>query len=154
VVAGINAGGNLGVDVLHSGTVAAAREGAIHGRAAIAFSQYVARGKAIDWTRAALWARRVLEMLLGQESEPGTVWNVNFPHPEGAAPEPEIVFCPIDPNPLPLSYLVEGAEAKYNGVYQQRERGAGTDVDVCFGGAITISRLGLFPREEVGLNPH
>jgi 5'-nucleotidase len=87
----------------------------------------------------------MLELLLGRECEPGTIWNVNFPHFEAGAPEPEVVFCPIDPNPLPLSYLVEGAEAKYNGVYQQRQRGVGTDVALCFGGAITISKLALLP---------
>jgi 5'-nucleotidase len=153
VVAGINAGGNLGIDVLHSGTVAAAREAAIHGRGAIAFSQYIARGRAIDWPRAARWGRRVLEMLLGRQSEPGTFWNVNFPHPDADAPEPEIVFCPLDPSPLPLSYVVEGAEARYSGVYQDRPRRVGTDVARCFGGAITISRLAVFPPDEVGLNP-
>src|SRR5262245_16698595 len=34
VFSGINAGGNLGVDVFHSGTVAAAREAALQGRKA------------------------------------------------------------------------------------------------------------------------
>jgi 5'-nucleotidase len=44
VVAGINAGGNLGVDVYLSGTVAAVREGALFGKYAIAFSQYRRQG--------------------------------------------------------------------------------------------------------------
>jgi 5'-nucleotidase len=44
VVSGINAGGNLGTDVHHSGTVAAVREAVIHGRPGIAVSQYMARG--------------------------------------------------------------------------------------------------------------
>src|SRR4029453_10946704 len=38
VLSGINAGGNLGADVHHSGTVAAAREAVLHGRPAIALS--------------------------------------------------------------------------------------------------------------------
>ena len=40
VLAGINAGGNLGADIHHSGTVAAAREAALHGRVAVAASHY------------------------------------------------------------------------------------------------------------------
>ena len=44
VLSGINAGGNLGTDVHHSGTVAAVREGVIHGRPGIAVSHYIARG--------------------------------------------------------------------------------------------------------------
>src|SRR5271166_725370 len=46
VLSGINAGGNLGTDVYISGTVAAARETAIHGLPAIALSHYIARGRA------------------------------------------------------------------------------------------------------------
>src|SRR5262249_57858395 len=38
VLSGINHGGNLGADVHHSGTVAAAREAVLHGRPAIALS--------------------------------------------------------------------------------------------------------------------
>ena len=56
VLSGINPGGNLGTDVHHSGTVAAVREGAIRGIPGIAVSHYIARGRAIDWSRAARWA--------------------------------------------------------------------------------------------------
>jgi 5'-nucleotidase len=52
VISGINAGGNLGTDVFHSGTVAAVREGVIHGRPGIAVSHYIARGRESDWARA------------------------------------------------------------------------------------------------------
>ncbi len=51
-LSGINAGGNLGVDVYHSGTVAGAREAVLHGRPAIAVSQYIAKGRPIDWEAA------------------------------------------------------------------------------------------------------
>src|SRR5436189_111472 len=61
VLAGINHGGNLGADVYHSGTVAAVREAAFHGKPAIAFSQYCKRGHEIDWQRASRWAALVLK---------------------------------------------------------------------------------------------
>src|SRR5436853_363994 len=60
VLAGMNHGGNLGADVYHSGTVAAVREAAYHGKPAIAFSQYRKRGQEIDWDRARSWMALVL----------------------------------------------------------------------------------------------
>ena len=138
VLAGINAGGNLGMDMLHSGTVAAAREAALHGVPAIALSHYRARGRAFDWPRAVGWAERVLELLLRRPSTPGTFWNVNFPHPGPDDPEPEIVECAVDPSPLPLRYRVEGEAAFYDGDYHARRRIAGRDVDVCFRGNIAV----------------
>src|SRR5262249_8684059 len=53
VLAGINAGGNLGADVYHSGTVAAAREAVLPGRPAAALAHHIPRGRAVDWPRAA-----------------------------------------------------------------------------------------------------
>ncbi len=146
VVSGINEGGNLGTDVYHSGTVAAVREGVIHGRPGIAVSHYIVRGREIDWERAARWAKGVIRDLLARPWEPGTFWNVNLPHLEPGAEDPEIVFCALDPSPLPLGYRIEseGRVAHYNGNYQSRARVAGADVDVCFGGriAVTLVRVG------------
>jgi 5'-nucleotidase len=147
VLSGINAGGNLGTDVYHSGTVAAVREAVIHGRPGIALSHYIARGRPIDWTGAARRARVVLERLLASPWEPGTFWNVNLPHLEPGAPEPAIVFCPLDPSPLPLCYRVEGDHAQYCGVYQERARRPSSDVDVCFRGEIAVSLIRMLPDE-------
>jgi 5'-nucleotidase len=143
VLSGINAGANLGVDVHHSGTVAAVREGVIHGIPGIAVSQYIARGYPIDWDRAASWTAHVLTILLDRPLPPETFWNVNLPHPGPEVGEPEVVFCPVDPSPHPLAYrLVEGG-AEYASVYPERPRRPGWDIDVCFGGAIAISCVHL-----------
>ena len=69
-----------GADVYHSGTVAAVREAALHGRPGIAFSHYRKRGMEIDWPRAIAWLRRVLVELLPAAARAGTFWNVNLPH--------------------------------------------------------------------------
>ena len=130
-----------------SGTVAAAREAVLHGRPAIALSHYIHRSRAIDWDLASRRARRVLDVLLHLPWEPGTLWNVNLPHLEAGAPEPELVFCPLDPSQLPLAYRLENGEATYTGVYRDRARQPGSDVDVCFGGQISVTRLRLFPLE-------
>jgi 5'-nucleotidase len=147
VLSGINAGGNLGADVYHSGTVAAVREGVLHGVPGIALSHYIARGRAIDWPRAARWAVRVLGRLMVSPREPGTFWNVNFPHLGPDDPEPEIVCCPLDPSPLPLTYHVEAGQAIYNGDYQSRARRPLGDVDVCFGGRIAVTLIRVFDAE-------
>ncbi len=151
VLSGINAGGNLGTEVYHSGTVAAAREAAIRGIPGIAVSHYIARGRLIDWPRATNWARRVLRTLIALPWEPGTFWNVNLPHPAPGGPEPEIVFCPLDTSPLPLAYRVEGDLATYAGDYQARARRPGQDVAVCFAGHIAVTLLRLAdPPEQSG----
>jgi 5'-nucleotidase len=139
ILSGINAGGNLGADVHHSGTVAAVREGVLHGIPGIALSHYIARGRALDWGRAAQWARVVLRRLLVLPWEAGTFWNVNFPHPPAGGPDPEIVFCPLDRSPLPIDYRVEEGRFIYAGDYQKRAREPGADVDVCFGGRIAVT---------------
>ena len=141
VLSGINAGGNLGADVYHSGTVAAVREGVLHGVPGIALSHYIARGRVIDWPRAARWAAAVLRRLLPLPWEPGTFWNVNLPHLRPEDSDPDIIFCPLDPSPLPLSYRVEAGQAVYTGDYQSRARQPLGDVDVCFGGRIAVTLI-------------
>ncbi len=141
VVAGINAGGNLGVDVHHSGTVAAAREAALHGRRAVAASQYHRRGTEIDWQRAARWLDDVLAGLPLGVTAAGEYWNVNFPDLPTAAADPAIVECALDSSPFTLAYRETEAGWHYDSRYQDRPRAAGGDVDVCFGGAISVTRL-------------
>jgi 5'-nucleotidase len=63
VVSGINTGDNVGVNAWVSGTVAAAREGALHGLPAVAVSVNVG-GDSSYYRVAAGWARRVLETLI------------------------------------------------------------------------------------------
>ncbi len=146
VLSGINHGGNLGADVYYSGTVAAVREAVLHGWPGIAFSQYLLEGPVdLDWRRTARWAGRVLAKLLPQPVEPGLFYNVNFPHLAADAPEPAIVLCPLDPNPLPLSYRhEENGDHLYDGDYHNRRQTAGADVEVCFHGRIAVTALRLF----------
>lgn len=143
VLSGINRGGNLGADVHYSGTVAAVREAVLHGWPGIALSQYQKRGWTIDWGRAADWAVPLLRNLLDRPCDAGTFWNVNLPHLEPDAPDPEVVFCPLDPTPLPLSYRHENGLWHYNGDYHGRRRQPGADVEVCFGGKIAATAIRL-----------
>jgi 5'/3'-nucleotidase len=145
VLSGINHGANLGADVHYSGTVAAVREAVLHGWPGVALSHYSREECEIDWARAARWAASVLTRLLALTVEPGLFYNVNLPHLAADDADPEIVFCPLDPHPLPLSYRHEEATGLYyDGDYHARQRTAGADVDVCFRGAIAVTIVRLF----------
>lgn len=145
VLSGVNQGGNLGADVYYSGTVAAVREGVLHGWPGVAVSHYQRKDMELDWARASRWVAGVLAELFSRPTEPGLFYNVNLPHLAPDEADPEVVFCPLDPNPLPLSYRHdEGGEWHYDGDYHTRQRTAGGDVDVCFGGRIAVTAIHLF----------
>lgn len=141
VVSGINAGGNLGVDIHMSGTVAAVREAALWGKPAIAISQYLAKHSRFDWDRAAELASMAFQQVRELALPKGAFWNVNLPDWKGDAPRPELVFCDPDQHPLAIDYRREQDGFHYQGVYQQRPFGSGTDVDHCFRGQVTASRV-------------
>lgn len=143
ILSGINAGGNLGADVYHSGTVAAVREAALHGLPGVAVSHYRLRGVDVDWPRAARWTAAILVDLLARPQEPGCFWNVNLPHLRPTDADPEVVFCPLDLAPLPLRFSEEAGTYIYAGDYHQRQRRPGSDIDVCFGGRIAVTKLTL-----------
>jgi 5'-nucleotidase len=140
VIAGVNQGANLGVDGYQSGTVAAVREAALHRIPAIALSQYHQQGQEPDWERTQRWSEKVLQILL-QKPAAGSFWNVNFPHLDHIAPEPELVFCPPCTQPLPMHYQITPQGFLYQGVYQQRMSDPDADVAVCFRGQIAISQI-------------
>lgn len=144
VLSGINAGGNLGADVYVSGTVAAVREAALNRVPGIAFSHFMQRGRTIDWEVAARLAAKVLAAVLVLPGKPGTFWNVNLPHLPPDAPDPELVFCPLCTQPLPNEFRIEGDSFIYAGDYPTRARDPGADVEVCFGGNISITEIRLW----------
>lgn len=143
ILSGINAGGNLGADVYISGTVAAVREAAMHKIKGIAISHWIKKPLMIDWDWATYWTVKVLEDLMNRPLPTGTFWNVNLPHLEAEAKEPEIIFCPPSIDPLPVNFRVEGDLHYYQGEYSKRDRALGTDVDVCFSGNISVTQISL-----------
>jgi len=131
VIAGINHGSNLGVDVFYSGTVAAAREAIILGFPAIAVSQLTRAELPDDWPRSTCETAAVLAALIhpdrpappgadahvhaaaqtaiGQESsrpilDPGHYWNVNLPRPPENAPPTGVHLAPVSTDPLVIRY--------------------------------------------------
>jgi 5'-nucleotidase len=143
VLSGVNAGGNLGVDIFLSGTVAAVREAALLGTPGIAFSQLRRRSEAFDWEQVAPWVAELIGRLTREPPTPRVMLNVNLPHLPAGAPMPTVVHCPVDSNPLPVRYRRDGNTLHYDGEYHNRARSPGGDVAVCFGGAISVSPLRL-----------
>ncbi|MBD2453098.1 5'/3'-nucleotidase SurE [Nostoc sp. FACHB-87] len=141
VLSGINAGGNLGVDVYISGTVAAVREAAMNGIPGIAISHYRKAKQNFDWELATKLTAEVLADLIPRPLEPGCFWNVNLPHLQPGEPDPKMVFCQPCNKALPINYRVDGNEFYYVGEYGKRDRTPGSDVDVCFSGNIAITQL-------------
>ena len=79
IVSGMNAGSNAGINVLYSGTVAAAIEGAFFRQTSIAVSLEYTKPKPLDFARAAVYARQVIEQILANRPDKGTLFNVNIP---------------------------------------------------------------------------
>jgi 5'-nucleotidase len=97
ILSGINAGANVGINVLYSGTVAAAIEGAFFGVPAVAFSLTI-RDK-VDFEYAGRIARRVFDLLIAKKAlEDRIVINVNIPpvecgEPKGIRVVPQSTWC-------------------------------------------------------------
>jgi 5'-nucleotidase len=84
VVSGINAGSNRGVDVIYSGTVAAAVEAAFIGIPSLAVS--LEASAVLDFDRAAVHARAIVERAIAIGISPGMVLNVNIPRLDRGEP--------------------------------------------------------------------
>jgi 5'-nucleotidase len=83
IVSGINAGANCGINVIYSGTVAAAIEGAFLGIPSVAISLRLSRNRP-RFDIAAARARRVLEVILAAGGPGGgEVLNINLPATSG-----------------------------------------------------------------------
>jgi 5'-nucleotidase len=80
VVSGINPGGNLGENVVYSGTVAAAMEAVLHGVPSIAIS--LATRKSLDFSSAATFAAQLAAKVLEEGLPEGVMLNVNVPRGE------------------------------------------------------------------------
>ncbi|RXK80708.1 5'/3'-nucleotidase SurE [Chlorobaculum sp. 24CR] len=89
IVSGINYGSNTAMNSLYSGTVAAAREGAIQKVPSLAFS--LTTYENADFTYAAKFARQLAREVLRRGMPPDTILSANIPN----VPEKEIrgILC-------------------------------------------------------------
>jgi len=147
VLSGVNRGGNLGEDVIYSGTVAAAMEGALLGVPSIAFSQVYDDSRQVHWATAEHWIAPVLSYLSSVNWPDNILMNVNFP-PVRAADVTSIepvrqgrrkiggVLTPgVDPRGQPYYWI---------GPQREEDRARkGTDLEAVLRGAISVTPLTL-----------
>src|SRR5215203_573516 len=79
VVSGMNSGTNVGINVIYSGTVAAAIEAGFLGLPAIAVSLYLRSDVETDYARAAVYAVRTIDQILKAGLGKGQIATVNIP---------------------------------------------------------------------------
>ncbi|MEM1444663.1 MAG: 5'/3'-nucleotidase SurE [Planctomycetota bacterium] len=146
VISGMNAGANVGINVLYSGTVGAAREATFEGLPAIAVSLHLKDWKHDHWPRAAAHAAVAIEQTLDHGIEPGTLVNVNVPVLDDGAEPAGMRLCPIARTPMVAGYEVEthpdgtrSFMAEHGMNFGDFEKG--TDVDLLFQRFVTLSPM-------------
>lgn len=143
VVAGINAGANLGDDVLYSGTVAAAIEGRFLGLPAMAISL---NGHTATHYETAAWAaKKLVSQLLASSLPADTILNVNVPDLPidqitgfestrlGRRHKAEPVIKELDPRGRAMYWVGPAGE--------EEDAGPGTDFDAMRRGVISVTPL-------------
>lgn len=151
VISGMNAGANVGVNVIYSGTVAAAIEAAFLGVPSIAVSLHLGPAKA-DFDAAAVHARRAIEQILATGPlAPHDCINVNIPRVEFDDPKRhdpmELAVCPMNTHGLNDKY--ERRESPWGDDYYWACGGGldfhttdeGSDVQLLFQRRITVTPL-------------
>ncbi len=78
VLSGINIGSNLGNNIIYSGTVAAAIEGAVSGIPSIAFSLDSFSPSSFETSRVVVY--KIIKLLIDNTPPTGTILNVNIPN--------------------------------------------------------------------------
>lgn len=143
VLAGINAGENVGVNVFYSGTVSAGAEGALFGIPSVAFS--LACAGEMDFHRASQLCRTVLDSLLARTIAPGELVNVNIPALSQSTPR-GVKAVPQSTAAISETYLRE-IEAdgrmifRLNGHFEHGPQATETDVTALADGFITVTPL-------------
>ena len=149
VVAGINPGANLGVDLFYSGTAAAAREAALLGVPAFALSRYLRGEASFDWNVLSRHTTRVVAKMLTAEFRlpRGHFWNVNFPAMDNDSYPEEITFASQGTEPHAVSFQVlesdqESQLLAYSAQYRDRGKSGTCDVSQLFEHRLTATPVG------------
>lgn len=147
VLSGINRGGNLGEDVAYSGTVAAAREGALLGFRAVALSLDYRDRNRLNWETAEHWTRETLLRLAAAPWPCGVLMNVNFPD----RPVARVTGIEVTRqgrrkigNSMIEGYDPRGERYFWIGTDREEDRGlSGTDLEAVHRGAVSLTPLSL-----------
>jgi len=152
LISGINHGANLGENVFYSGTVGAAREGALHHIPSMAVSLCAKRENA-KFENSARAARATAEMIFKEGLPDQVLLNVNVPEPWNGS-----VQFTRQSKKITRNQLSEGKDPRgrsYFWLFEQRiERDVEPDTDYAaiFSSAVSITPLHLDPTHTESLN--
>jgi len=147
VLSGINRGDNAGRATWVSGTLGGAREGALAGLPAVAFSAVVTHGQDPDWAGAGRWARGVLDRLRAAGLPvAGSLVKVEIPFPRATARGVAVTGVGLAPDRE--DRYEEKAGPNGERLFVSRYTGpatdaAGTDVRALADGWVTVTPLSL-----------
>lgn len=146
VISGMNSGANVGINVIYSGTVAAAREASFIGIPALAVSLHIGDWDRIKWSLAAKYARQAMDHALTLPRDPHTVININVPILDDRDAPEGVRILPLSTSPLRDSYeKIDNGDGSFS--YRINESMAflesqpGTDVHAIYEGYTTITPL-------------
>jgi 5'-nucleotidase len=144
VISGINRGLNCGTDILYSGTVSAAIEGAIYNIPSIAMSMEVEWEKEDEnYEKAAKWASKIVESAYHNGLRKNVVLNVNVPHLEEEAIK-GLKVCRLGKSTYQTEYvLLEEKEDKVYTIRGTRNKIEEEDSDLYYisQGFVTVTPL-------------
>ena len=147
-ISGMNSGANIGINVLYSGTVAAAMESAFLGVPSIAVSLLIRSMPDTAWDRAAWIARRCIDRVLEHELGPHDVINLNLPRTEtDDRSMPELRVVPMNTAPLQEHYEQRRSPAGQEYYWAAgtglnfAHTSVGSDVEAIFADAATVTPL-------------
>src|SRR5499425_1415491 len=152
VISGINHGANLGENVYYSGTVGAAREGALHHIPSVAISLCSKKDK-VKFQNSARVARATAEMIFEEGLPDQVLLNVNVPEPWNG----KVKFT-RQSKKITRNQLTEGKDPRgrsYFWLFEQRidkDVEPDTDYAAIFSGAVSITPLHLDPTHDESLN--
>src|SRR5262245_3612069 len=163
LISGMNDGANVGVNVIYSGTVAAAIEAAFLGVPSIAVSMMRGRGRA-NYAVGAAWCRRAIEAVLAAGlPRPHECLSINVPATDGSGPPvdgptPPVRVCPMNTHGLvdkyerrvspsgDVYYWAAGHGLDFQGT------DTGTDVELLLRGCIVVTPLKFDLTRHEGLD--
>lgn len=152
VLSGINRGANAGVDTFYSGTIAGAREAAIFGLKAIAFSHAIQKEVEVNWDHATRQAKRMLAELLHEPLPAAGFWSVNFPPKMSGDGATRVHRVPVATGPMPMQFHRrdhqdgKSIEFGYANPYWSREVDQPSDYSVIRDGDIAVTAIPLYGK--------
>ena len=150
VLSGVNSGANIADDVIYSGTIGGAVEGALLGVLSIALSQhyvYEDERRKSNWNISRKNAAALIKKVMKMPRKPGVYYNINFPNcEENELQPPRIVAQGSRPHGYQVEKRLDGRKFPYfwiHSVHDKTKYAKGSDAEALYQNAPSISALNV-----------